>query len=151
MPNISNPPAEGNTSPKYKIVRKRVSSLKPSPENLQLYRSVEDDPDIAALAESIKKIGLQEPLRATLDNYIVSGHRRHAALKLIGQLFAPCRVVPRRRDSMTTDEYAALLREHNRQRNKTVAEQVREEGPRRMKVCASNSDMTELRGGSGPT
>jgi hypothetical protein len=111
----------------YKIVRKRVLSLKPSPENRQLYRPVDEDPDIKALAASIKKHGLQEPLKITLDNYIISGHRRHAALTQNGQLFCPCHVVPVRRDSMTTDAYVVLLREHNRQRNKSVAEQVREE------------------------
>jgi len=111
----------------YKIVRKRVASLRPSPENLQLYRSLADDPDIYALAESIKQNGLQEPLVVTLDNYIVSGHRRHGALRLNQQVVAPCRVLPVRRDSMMTDEYIALLREHNRQRHKSVAEQVREE------------------------
>jgi hypothetical protein len=72
-------------------------------------------------------MGLQEPLVVTLDNYIVSGHRRHAALERLGRVWAPCRVVPVHRQSMTTDEYVTLLREHNRQRNKTVAEQVREE------------------------
>jgi hypothetical protein len=111
----------------YKIVRKRVSSLKPSPENTQLYRCVHEDPDIDELAESIQRRGLQEPLVVTADNYIVSGHRRHAALLRIGQIFAPCRVLPVRRHDMTTNDYLALLREHNRQRNKTAAEQVREE------------------------
>ncbi len=111
----------------YKIVRKRVSSLKPSPENGQVYRPTDDDPDIDALAESIRKKGLLERLKVTQDNYIVSGHRRHAALMVNGQAFTSCEVLPLRRDSMTTDDYIVLLREHNRQRNKTVAEQVREE------------------------
>jgi hypothetical protein len=117
----------GTIEPSYRTVRKRVESLIPSPENAQLYRPAEDDESIAALARSIKKHGLQEPLIVTLDNYIVSGHRRHAALLRIGQRFVSCRVLPVRRDSMTTDAYIALLREHNRQRNKTVAEQFREE------------------------
>jgi hypothetical protein len=111
----------------YKNVRKRVSSLKPSPENGALYRPAGDDPDIDTLADSIKKNGLHEPLTVTSDNYIVSGHRRHAALQRIGRVFVDCRVLPMRRDSVTTDEYVALLRDHNHQRNKTVAEQVREE------------------------
>ncbi len=111
----------------YKVVRKRLSSIKPSPENLDIYRATEDDPDINALAKSIKARGLQEPLLLTQDNFIVSGHRRYAALEEIGQVVAPCRVLPVRRDSMTRDEYLVLLREHNRQRNKTVVEQVREE------------------------
>ena len=95
----------GHQHARYRVVRKRVSSLKPSPENSKLYRPTGDDPDIESLAESIKKHGLNEPLIVTADNYVVSGHRRHAALTRIGQAFAPCRVLPVRRDSMTADEY----------------------------------------------
>jgi hypothetical protein len=121
---IGKPAANGVT---YKVTRKRVASLLPSPENERLYRAVEDDPDIVALAKSIKLNGLNEPLIVTADNYIVSGHRRRAALERIGQVWVPCRVLPVRRDSMPTDRYIALLRDHNRQRNKTVAEQLHEE------------------------
>jgi hypothetical protein len=112
---------------RYKVIRKRVSSLRPSPENEVLYRSMVDDPGIDALAESIRKNGLFEPLVITADNHLVSGHRRHTALLRIGQRFATCRVLNVNRASMTTDEFIALMREHNRQRNKTIAEQVREE------------------------
>lgn len=119
-----NAPLETN----YRTVRKRVASLVPSPENAQLYRPIDaNDEEIVKLAASIKKHGLQEPLILTADNFIVSGHRRYTALRRSGQVVAPCRVLSVRRDSMTTDEYVALLREHNRQRNKSVAEQVREE------------------------
>jgi hypothetical protein len=110
----------------HRIVRKRVSSLQPSPENQSLYRPPDDDPDVGRLAASIQKNGC-DPLVVTLDNYIVSGHRRHAALERIGQEFVRCQVIPRRRDSWSDDEYVALLRTFNHQRNKTVAEQVREE------------------------
>jgi hypothetical protein len=109
-----------------RFVRKRVTSLLPSPENRLLYRAVADDPDIGKLAASIVKNGC-DPLVTTADNYIVSGHRRHAALQRIGQEFVRCRVLSDRRASMTTDDYVALLRAYNHQRNKTVAEQVREE------------------------
>jgi hypothetical protein len=110
-----------------RTLRKRVATLIPSPENQQLYRSSNDDPDIHKLAASIEKHGLQEPLVVTLDNFVVSGHRRLVALQLLGQVFVTCRVLPVRRDSMTADEYLTLLREHNRQRNKSAAEQLREE------------------------
>jgi hypothetical protein len=110
----------------YALVRKRVKSLKPSPENSCLYRRMEDDPDIDRLAASIRLNGC-DPLVITADGYIVSGHRRQAALLQIGQTWVYCRVLPQRRDSMTTDEYIALLRAYNHQRHKTVAEQVREE------------------------
>jgi hypothetical protein len=113
--------------PTYTVTRKRLLSLKPSPENEHLYRAPADDPDIDGLAASIKNDGLHEPLIVTSDNFIVSGHRRRAALQRIGRAWVPCRVLPFRRDSKTTDEYIALLREHNRQRDKTAAEQAREE------------------------
>jgi hypothetical protein len=116
-----------NTITRRTVVRKRVTSLRPSPENTTLYRPADDDPDIERLAESIRKNGLLEPLVVTADRYIVSGHRRHAALRRLNWKFVSCRVLNVRRDSLTTDAYVALLRDHNRQRNKTVAEQVREE------------------------
>ena len=78
-----------------RYVRKRVSSLA-GPENQLLYRSVFEDPDIDKFARSIAKHGC-DPLVITADNYIVSGHRRHAALVRIGQEFVRCRVLPLRR------------------------------------------------------
>jgi hypothetical protein len=116
-----------NGEPTYRTVRKRLASIKPSPENLKLYAPIDpDDPELVKLADSIAKNGLREPLIVTEDGWLVSGHRRHAALKRIGQIVAPCRVLPVRRDEMTTDEFVVLLREHNLQRHKSVAEQVRE-------------------------
>src|SRR5262249_61557464 len=101
---------EKQAAPKYRVVRKRVASLKPSPENEKLYRPVSEDPDLKELVDSIAKNGLLEMLIVTADNYIVSGHRRHMALVLLGRVFVSCRVLPVRRDAMTADEYLALLR-----------------------------------------
>lgn len=124
---ILNDCTSSNETLKYKVVRKRVTSLKPSPENLDLYRVIDQNElDNIKLAASIKTNGLHEPLVVTSDNYIVSGHRRHAALKSIGQVVAPCRVLDIRYDALSTEERIALLRDHNRQRYKNVAEQVRE-------------------------
>jgi ParB-like chromosome segregation protein Spo0J len=121
-------PRKGKREQSYEAVRKRVSSLKPSPENLQLYRAIDpDDPDNIRLDKSIKSRGLFEPLIITLDNYVVAGHRRLTSLLRIGQRIAPCRRLNVRRDSISADEYIALLREHNVQRSKSVAEQIREE------------------------
>jgi hypothetical protein len=110
-----------------RFVRKRVASLKPSPENLLLYHPIDpNDPEIIKLANAIAQNGC-DPLIVTPDNYIVSGHRRHVALIRNGQTFVSCRVLPQRRDAMSRDEYVALLRAWNHQRPKSVAEQVREE------------------------
>jgi hypothetical protein len=111
----------------YRTVRKRRTSLKMSPENEELYRPISKDPDIAKLAESIRSNGLHEPLIVTEDNYIVSGHRRFVALCLNKQKVVPCRVVPIRWADTPHGEFVCILRDHNRQRQKTIAEQVREE------------------------
>jgi hypothetical protein len=116
------PPVKPSRNGGY--VRKRVASLRPSPENSELYGELEG---IDQLAESIQKRGLIEPLIITLDKFIVSGHRRLAALKKIGQFMCLCRVLRVRRSSMDKDAYLALLREHNRQRHKTVNDQWNEE------------------------
>jgi hypothetical protein len=110
-----------------RFVRKRVKSLKPSPENARLYKPKHiDDPEIVALAESIAKNGC-DPLTTTRDGYIVAGHCRQLALLRNGQEFVRCRVLPKRRREYSDSEYVTLLREYNTQRHKTVAEQVREE------------------------
>ena len=103
-----------------------VASLKPSPENNNLYRPVRpDDPEIVKLAASIRQRGLLTPLVVTADLYIVSGHRRHAAAKVAGLEQVLCEVLNLRHDD-DPDEYVRLLREHNRQREKTLAERTRE-------------------------
>ncbi len=104
-----------------------IHSIRPSPENDRLYRPVDpDDPAIVALAASIRKLGVKEPLVVTIDRYILSGHRRHAAAKLAGLDQVPCRVEPIRRCS-DPDAFLRLLREYNRQREKSFDERLREE------------------------
>jgi hypothetical protein len=122
-PTLSPRRRRGKNQDDYKLVRKRVSSLKPSPENTQIYRPA--DPRIGNLAESIKRNGC-DPLTITRDDFIVSGHRRHAALLRNGQVWVRCRVLPHARNHWTLDEYLKLLRDHNEQRDKTPAEQMRE-------------------------
>ncbi|HLN30037.1 MAG TPA: ParB N-terminal domain-containing protein [Gemmataceae bacterium] len=118
--------AKSRLSTEERIVRKRVESLHPSPENELLYRPMDDDPGILALAKRIRDNGC-DPLLVTLDNYIVSGHRRQAALKLLGQEWVRCRVLQVYRECMDRDNYVKLLRSFNEQRHKSVAEQIREE------------------------
>ena len=104
-----------------------LSSLRPSPENDRLYRRVRaEDPGIIDLARSIRENGVAQPLIVTADHFIVSGHRRYSAAALAGLLSVPAVVLDKRRDEFTDDEYLKLLREHNRQRDKSFAEQVRE-------------------------
>jgi len=102
-----------------------ISLIKPSPENDQLYKPIDpDDPDIIALAESIKIRGVKVPFTITLDDFLLSGHRRYMAAKLAGVEEIPCL-----RESIYHDdpEFLPLLREYNLQREKSLDEKLREE------------------------
>ena len=67
-----------------------------------------------------------DPLVVTTDNWILSGHRRHAAAGLAGLEVVPCRIVALSK-AKEPDRFLKLLREFNRQRDKTVDEILREE------------------------
>ncbi len=102
-----------------------LTRIRPSPENDELYGPVlSDDPDVIALAKSIRQHGLKEPIVLTRDCYILSGHRRFAACKAAGLTRVPCRVedLPR-----SAPEFLTLLREFNRQRVKPFDVVAREE------------------------
>ena len=104
-----------------------LNSINPSPENEKLYRPVDPaDPEVQALADSIRTHGVQEPLVISADDWIISGHRRHAAARLAGKRKVPCIVNPIRRED-DLDGFLELLRECNRQRVKSLDEKLREE------------------------
>jgi hypothetical protein len=104
-----------------------LSDLRPSPENDTLYRPVDpDDPEVQALARSIGEHGLREPIVVSGDGFIISGHRRRVACMLAGLDRVPVRREPVRRDD-DLDAFLVLLREHNRQRDKSLDEKLREE------------------------
>jgi hypothetical protein len=102
-----------------------LSDLTPARVNEQVYRPVDpDDPEVRALADSVARHGLREPIVVTLDDVILSGHRRHTACRLAGLERAPCR----RENIRSTDPgFLPLLVEYNRQRVKGADERLREE------------------------
>ena len=102
-----------------------LESIWPAPVNEKVYKPVsKTDPDVIALAESIRKIGIKEPLVISNDGYILSGHRRHTAAGMAGLSTVPCR-----RDGIlhTDPDFVTMLLAFNRQRIKTAAEVTREE------------------------
>ena len=110
-----------------RIGERRLSEIKPSPENDQLYRPVDrGDREIILLAQSLRKHGMREPIVVTLDGFILSGHRRYVAAGVAGMTSVPVRIEPIRHDD-DIDRFVILLREYNRQRDKTHAEKLREE------------------------
>lgn len=106
-----------------------LKRLRPALENNDVYRPIDPaDPDFQGLVESIRTDGIQEELVATEDGVIISGHRRHAAAKIVGLPTVPCRFEPIRYDRQTDhDRFMHLLRECNRQRVKSFDEKLREE------------------------
>jgi ParB-like chromosome segregation protein Spo0J len=104
-----------------------LDDIHPSPENDDLYIKINtDDPDFRELVESIRQFGVLDPLVLTLDNYVISGHRRRMAAMFADLEFVPVRYENIRR-SDDPSGYVRLLREHNRQRIKTNGERLREE------------------------
>ena len=104
-----------------------LASIRPSPENDHIYRPIDPScPDLRALASSIRKNGVLDPIVVTRDGWILSGHRRHAAAQLAGLKTIPARIdaISRLDDR---DRFVAKLREFNRQREKSLDEKLREE------------------------
>jgi len=105
-----------------------IDQISPSPDNALLYRpSTPNDPDTIKLAESIRANGVKEPLVVSGDFFIMSGHRRYYAGRIVGLTKLPCRFEhDTRRDKMSSDEWLAVLKEYNVQRVKTRDEVLRE-------------------------
>lgn len=93
------------TCAKSERQQRAVSSLKPWPRYEYFVRHV-DAADIEALAASIQKCGLKQPIEIAPDGRILDGHTRWAAVKLLGWDEVPVLV----RNDLADDE-AALEQE----------------------------------------
>jgi ParB-like chromosome segregation protein Spo0J len=102
-----------------------LNLIQPHPMNDHLYGPIDArDPDVKALARSIKELGVREPLVLTNDLYVLSGHRRRVAAKLAGLVTVPCRIES---FGMNDERIPTLLATYNRQRVKTADAILREE------------------------
>ncbi len=64
---------------------RRIETLKPSPENDLIYGAIDTrDLDLINLANDIAANGILEPIQVSTDGFVISGHRRYAAAKLVG-------------------------------------------------------------------
>ena len=101
-----------------------VDRIFPAEINDKVYRPVSPrDPAIRKLAESIAENGILQPIHVTRDGVVLSGHRRLCAAKVAGLPEVPVIVVDIYSDD---DKFLPLLIEHNKQREKTLAEQLHE-------------------------
>lgn len=113
------------TSPR--LVRKRISSLRHAPENSEIYDRFDlDNADDLALYQDVDRVGIQQPLNICQDGVVFDGNRRLAVLRRREQSFVKCFVHDFAWNDLSHEEKLKLLRNNNLQREKSVAEQIRE-------------------------
>ena len=98
-------------------------------ENALLYDSFTPnaDEDDYKLYMSIKEEGIREPLHVSTDGFLLSGHRRYAAARMLGLETVP--VIVEHNVvfcDLTDDEILNILAVYNKQRDKSHAERLRE-------------------------
>ncbi len=104
-----------------------IDQIKVASENDYLYdRFAIANHDDQALYQSIKEVGIQEPLVITLDNYLLSGHRRISCAKRLGHETVPVRIIDQTFEALNKPDRLALLRLFNQQRDKSTGEKIRE-------------------------
>ncbi len=82
-----------------------VNQIKVANENNYLYdRFAIANHDDQALYQSIKEVGIQEPLVITLDNYLLSGHRRISCASRLGHETVPVRIIDKTFESLDKPE-----------------------------------------------
>lgn len=111
---------------RYKTYLVPTGKIQPSPENSEVYGAInaKTDPALPMLVRSIRRLGLEEPLILTRDNFILSGHRRFVVLQAIGAKVIPVRYANVTRADAT--DYHRLLAQYNPQRVKSVASLISE-------------------------
>jgi len=113
-----------STAPKVVLVR--LSQIRPTPENDDIYsRLSTDDPDVRDLIADVRARGVMEPMHVSSDGYVISGHRRRFAAMAAGVSEVP---VIYNSVSYEHDRGAFLkmLTAANKQRKKTTGMLLRE-------------------------
>lgn len=109
----------------YSVEIVDIRSVKPSPENDEIYGEVGYDEKMQELIDSIWSRGLEEPIIVSADNYIVSGHRRYFACRQTAM-----EEIPIRRKSFTRqhslEQWPRILIEYNPQRVKGARSLLKE-------------------------
>lgn len=104
-----------------------IGSIKPSPENDSVYGAIDStNIDLVNLANDIAANGIREPLQISADNYIVSGHRRYAAARLVRIRAIPVTRLDLCRSDHNATEWQRILRGFNHQRVKSASVRMRE-------------------------
>jgi hypothetical protein len=110
---------------RYAVSFVRIDSIKPSPENDQLYGPIELDGPMENLIDSIKRKGLEQPILITSDQFILSGHRRYYALQHLGYDEVPVSIRSGIRRKGNAQYHKELI-EYNPQRIKKAGSLLKE-------------------------
>jgi len=97
-----------------------VDKIKDNPLNIEVYGAIVPS-DIDTLIQSIKQVGLLQPLIITKKYTLISGHRRLACLRELKIKKAECIV-----KDIEDEEAIVFIIESNRQRVKTARQQLNE-------------------------
>jgi len=104
-----------------------LNAILVAPENDLLYDKFGiANADDWALVQSIRDVGIQEPLTISHDQYLLSGHRRFAAAKYLRLKQVPTRMLDIQFSSLSESERLDILRRFNQQREKSPGERIRE-------------------------
>ena len=115
---------------------RKLDELRPHESSARIY----DDTADSALIESIKEMGIMEPLVITKDNIIVSGHRRFDAARKCGRTELPVIVF----ESDDTLDIRSAIIESNINRVKTN-EQIGREAKELMAIESERAKQRQIR------
>jgi DNA-binding Lrp family transcriptional regulator len=122
------PVGESTQSVEASLYEVCTSLIRPVSVNDKVYDPVdESEPSFKALVNDIRINGLLEPIVVSGDGYILSGHRRYAAICRLGLKRIRIRIRHDVHYLRHQEAFLRLLTSFNRQRSKTTAEQFREE------------------------
>jgi len=114
---------DGGHNAKLGLVQiRKLSDIRPAPENELLYRAIVNDAEMQDLVKSIHKFGVKTPLAVSADGWLLSGHRRLFACELAGLETVPCIIDASINRKLDPAAFIRSLREHNRQRVKGLDE-----------------------------
>jgi len=104
-----------------------VAEIKKSKANDKIYEGFsKTNFDDRNLLESIREKGILEPLVISIDNFLLSGHRRYSAARHLKLQYVPVRVLQIKFRILDEGEKLKLLSEFNQQRDKSTEEKINE-------------------------
>ena len=104
-----------------------IDSIIETPENWEIYHRPGIEAEFLALIESIKSEGITHPLLVSIDDYIVSRHRRYLAAINASLSHVPIIRLDVEMKPLSPSDRIKILIEHNRgTRHKTATEAARE-------------------------